>query len=151
MIFTYDVYGVPAPQGSKRPVRSAGGRTVLIESSKALPAWRDAVIHCVLASDRPDTPIFEAVEVTIVFNMPRPKGHYDTKGQVKAWATETQHRTKPDLDKLVRGVLDALVIAQVLADDSQVTLLEAHKQYTPAGDLPGAHISITTLPAKDNT
>jgi len=35
----FTVLGVPAPQGSKRHV----GRGVLVESSKALGPWRDAV------------------------------------------------------------------------------------------------------------
>jgi hypothetical protein len=42
---TFVVYGLPAPQGSKRSL----GNGILVESSKAVRPWRQDVKHAALA------------------------------------------------------------------------------------------------------
>lgn len=51
---------------------------------------------------------------------------------------------RPDLDKLVRAVLDGL--AEILIpDDSQVVYISARKRYINEGETPGAHIRVRRL------
>ncbi len=40
---TITVYGTPGPQGSKRFMGVKGGKGVLVESSKKVKPWREAV------------------------------------------------------------------------------------------------------------
>ena len=146
--WTWDVYGLPAPQGSKTAyVRN--GRASLVESSKELPAWRDSVIYSVRSGKRPKTPLAEPVHVGLEFRFPRPKAHYGKDGAIKAGAVD-RHTVKPDLDKLTRGVLDALVIAQVLVDDATVSWVFAEKRYVYTDELPGCSI-LVSVPRRQET
>ena len=75
--------------------------------------------------------------------MPRLKGHYGTgknAGTLKPSAP-LFHTSKPDLDKLVRCIKDALT-GIAWKDDAQVSLVCATKVYD---EQPGARISIKPL------
>jgi crossover junction endodeoxyribonuclease RusA len=138
IVITVD--GRPAPQGSKRLI---GGR--LVESSKAVRPWRDAVRSTAAAETRAIDgwePLREPVRVRIEFFLPRPKSHYRANGELRPDAPRWVS-SKPDLDKLARSVLDALTDAGVVADDSFVVVLSAHKEYANAS--PGAEITVSTL------
>ena len=76
------------------------------------------------------------VRVTLVFGMPRPKSHFGKKG-LKIDAP-TLHCSRPDIDKLVRAVLDALTMI-AWKDDSQVVALEVIKRYD---EEPGVKITL---------
>lgn len=143
------VHGIPAPQGSKRHV----GNGVMIESSKKVKPWREAVKWAAIDSldrtravDRFDLRTLP-VAVVVTFYLPRPKGHYRTgrNANLLRDAAPQHHATKPDVDKLIRSTLDAIGEAGVWRDDSQVAQVTAVKTY--AGDLhaPGAHIEIRPL------
>ena len=64
----FDVVGVPAPQGSKRHV----GRGILVESSKKVGPWRDAVAwagrEAMAGGDPHDGPL----HLLATFRMPMP-------------------------------------------------------------------------------
>jgi hypothetical protein len=49
---------------------------------------------------------------------------------------------RPDLDKLVRAVFDAIGSAGVWADDSQVVTVHAHKRLAKLGETTGVMIHI---------
>lgn len=138
------VYGLPAPQGSKRHV----GGGVMVESSKALKPWREAVKTAAReAAERQgflqiprSTPVY--MDVTFIF--PRPASHYGTgrnagvlKPNAPRWKT-----TAPDLSKLVRATEDAITDAGLWADDALVVMGRTYKIY---GDQPGALITLGTL------
>lgn len=104
-----------------------------------LKVWREMVYtQAKVALNRlgmMERPIVPTGEVTLglVFRMPRPAGHFTTKGALSAEgerANEPWH--KPDLDKLTRAILDSLgpirqgkdkppLPGQVYTDDAQVT------------------------------
>lgn len=134
--------GRPAAQGSKRHV--GGGR--LIESSRQVGPWRDAVRQAAIEAMAGRPPIDGPVYLVQVFALPRPKSHYGTgrnSGQVKRGAP---HRppVRPDLDKLARAVGDALT-GVCYHDDAQVVNLCAAKYYaTSSGRLsvPGVEIRV---------
>jgi len=81
------------------------------------------------------------VRIEIQFYLPRPKSHYGTgknKGALKESAP-WYHIATPDIDKLVRCVLDALT-GVAWKDDSQVVSVTATKSY---GIMPGARIKVS--------
>ena len=68
----------------------------------------------------------------VKFHMPRPRHHYRSgkfADQLRPVAPR-EHQVKPDLDKLVRSVCDALVSACAIIDDSQISYLRAAKVWT---------------------
>ena len=122
---TFIVYGSPAPQGSKRAfVMKGTGRAVLVESSKAVKPWREAVVQAVMFQSPPGTrtdPILfrGPVALDVTFTLARPKSA--KKGARPAG--------RPDIDKLVRSTLDALTTAGVFEDDGRVVSLITQKYY----------------------
>lgn len=136
------VWGLPAPQGSKRHV--GGGR--MIESSKAVGPWRAAVTKAAqdrlneLDHDRPLFPRGTPVHLMIKFHFARPKSHFGTgrNAEVLKPSAPTFPTGIPDLSKLIRSTEDALTEAAVWHDDSQVVSLTASKHYGQA-----AHAVIT--------
>jgi crossover junction endodeoxyribonuclease RusA len=141
---TFDVLGVPAAQGSKRHV----GRGILVESSKKVAPWREAVKAAAVEALGDTVPYEGPVVVTVSFRFARPAGHYGSGknvGVLKPSAPPTPiSRANGDIDKLVRSTLDALTDSQVFGDDSQVALLIASKQYADDAK-PGATLRIKAL------
>lgn len=129
------VNGTPAPQGSKRHV--GGGR--LIEVSKRVGPWRQAIVQEAERRGLDLDPIDEPVRVRIMFMLDRPKSHYTSKGELRSTAPMWPAKT-PDLDKLVRSTLDGLTQAAVITDDSRVVELVALKVFDTT---PGAVIQIS--------
>jgi len=114
--------GVPVPQGSMKVIN---GR-VLHSQGSALAVWRSTVAFAAKIAGAKVTD--EPVEMTMVFIMPKPK---TVKRDLPT--------VPPDLDKLVRGVLDALTHV-CYSDDAQVVSINAHKVY---GATPGVEVRLT--------
>lgn len=157
---TFTVAGLPAPQGSKRGY-VVNGRAVMVESSKRVKPWREAVKQAALDA-RDDwrvgwfndhwQPLRGALMLTVVYTLPRPKSHYRTgrnahllRDSAPKWPTG-----KPDGDKLDRATLDALTDAGCWVDDAQVAVRLSVKSYPDvhpkARTTPGAYIRISRLP-----
>lgn len=111
------VPGVPQPQGSKNGYLR-GGRVVLVEANKNLPAWRKAVKEKLEAANASCQPFMGPVSLDVMFFMPRPKS---VKRELPT--------VKPDVDKLIRAINDSATDAGVLQDDSQVIEIVAYKFY----------------------
>lgn len=120
----FRVDGVPIPQGSMKVIH---GRVIHSQGS-ALAAWRSSVsLSAKFAGYKPSE---KPIAIEIDFYMPRPR-------TVK----RVFPTVPPDLDKLIRGVLDALT-GIVYLDDSQVVDIRATKAYSPD---PGADIKIREM------
>lgn len=152
-MLTITVHDLPAPQGSKRHV----GNGVMIESSARVKPWREAVKHAALgALDYGRIPaLMGPVVVAVTFTLPRPKGHYRTgrNAHLLRDAAPSWPSGKPDLDKLLRSTLDALVSAAVMGDDALVVHVNTTKTY-PGGCIdalphPGAVIHVYPCPTPD--
>lgn len=112
-----------------------------------LAGWRERIA---LAAHGAGVPYREegAVEVGVSFRFPRPKSHYrgngpDGKPILRESCAERPHVSRPDLDKLVRAVLDGLT-GIAYRDDSQVTVLAASKLYAPEFGEPGVWIRVSS-------
>lgn len=128
--FTLFVAGAPIPQGSKRAfVR--GGRVSIVEANPKHKAWRSAVTDAVASVNFVGESCADAVEVELLFVMPRPKS-----------VTRKFMTVKPDVDKLARSVLDSITDSGLWADDSQVVGLLVRKAYEQPTVSPGVYITI---------
>jgi Holliday junction resolvase RusA-like endonuclease len=129
----FRAFGIPVPQGSMRAFM-VGGKPRITSAAKGLKEWRRIVSDAAqkqmsMWTAEPGQPI----GVQLDFYMPRPKGHYGTKG-LKVSAPPFPAK-RPDIDKLIRACLDA--IKPLIHDDAQVCWVLAHKYYAdvenPAG------------------
>ena len=147
---TITVCGTPAPQGSKRAfaVRGKGGvptgRVAVIESSHdRVKSWRQAVIDAAEAASA-CTFLRGPLEMHITFWLARPKSHYRTGRNAHLLRDSAPpHPAKPpDLSKLVRATEDALTACGLWADDAQVIICDAVKQWCERDQAPGAFIAV---------
>lgn len=141
--FTFDVIGaLPAPQGSKkaqpiyrgrREARVFTGKVHLQESAGAkLETWRNAVAFYARRARGPLRPLGGPVYVDAVFRLQRPLTHFGTGRNahiVKPTLRGASPTAVPDVDKLLRALLDALTSAQLYVDDAQVVMVVARKVY----------------------
>ena len=126
------VEGRPVPQGSMTASynRKQGVAHVHHVQGTALAVWRASIREACKRKGYTDPPV-TPVRVKLTFAMPRPKEHLVLRGgryTVRAsylWRVPT---SPPDIDKLIRGVLDALT-GMMYHDDSQVVEVHARKVY----------------------
>jgi crossover junction endodeoxyribonuclease RusA len=138
--FTFVVYGLPAPQGSKRHM----GNGIMVESSKAVKPWRVDVKHAALACKPHDWDTALPVSVSIVFRFKRPATHIGKKGVKPSAPEHCTSARNGDIEKLVRSTHDAL-IGVAFDDDRQVVSLSASKRYCTTDEPQGATITIIPL------
>lgn len=133
---TIIVHGIPAPQGSKRHV----GNGILVESSKMVKPWREAVKWAAREIWAPR--ITGPVRVDIVFTLPRPKKYLPVKHK------NALPVVQPDGDKLERATWDALTQAGVIEDDARVVAWSGRKCYAGSDHgmaTPGAVIVVSSV------
>ena len=130
------VRGTPRPKGSKKAFvvkdkKTGKPRAVLAESAgEALKAWSNAV-GAEARAHAPSKPLSGPVCVEVAFHLPRPKRHYTASGALRGDAP-AWHAKRPDIDKLARGVLDALT-GVLFEDDAQVASFLAKAVYATNG------------------
>lgn len=157
-LLNIDVGGRSRPKGSMRHI----GNGRMIEQLKHSPAWRRAVAveaHEEVAgcTDRlcakpkkgvicpklhAGYPSLFGAEVEIELRFAPLKSVPLVLRLLTILATS---RALGDIDKHCRNILDALVDARVLVDDSQVIRLVASKRYCQDGETPGALITVTRV------
>ncbi len=122
-------------------VRLKNGRTVLLEQSKRVKPWREAVADAARKWHCPIRHGDVALYARVYFS--RPKSHYDRYGQLK---TNTPARPgRLDCDKIARSICDALTgVAWI--DDRQVSVLCIERIWCPPGHAPGATLQIDDAP-----
>ena len=124
----FTVRGAPQPQG--RLARSKTGH--LFDTNKKLEPWRDDIRRAAGEAwggrALHEGPVGVIVDFVVARPMSAPKKR-------RLWPL---HR--PDLDRLVRAVLDSLT-STVFRDDSQVVVVSATKRYDYS-EPPGARIVV---------
>lgn len=121
----FSVEGTARPQGSKRHV----GNGIMVESSKHVANWRSWVRLKAVQAMSGREQIIGPVQIAILFQFDRPKKHSTKKG-LRPDAPQ-YHTSKPDADKLLRAILDALT-GVCFRDDSQVAYCLVRKHYGTA-------------------
>jgi crossover junction endodeoxyribonuclease RusA len=103
--------------------------------------WREAIKYAARRAlvDPTEPHIWQPfdgpIQLDVLFRLPRPKS-----APKRRWAPAG----RPDLDKCVRAVCDALTDAGVWRDDSRVVDLNARKRYAIVSP-PGADITISEV------
>ena len=148
MKISFFVPGIPAPGGSKRFVGfgKKTGRAILIDDAgQRNKDWRSIVGLCGSAAMREKAiaSFTGPLRVKFDFVMPRRKGDFSSKGDIKPSAP-FYHTTKPDALKLARRTEDALT-GIVWNDDAQTAMLELSKRYADKGEPCGCQITIQAL------
>lgn len=128
------IYGDPAPQGSKRVFN---GRIVEASGNK-LKIWRKAIAAaCQNLVTEEHSLLLGPVRVEVEFYLPRPASVTIKKRALPI--------VPPDLDKLLRGLLDGIGQSEVIwGDDSQVVQIDAVKLYADDTET-GATVTIYAL------
>lgn len=127
--------GVPIPQGSKRIGRAGRkGRPLLIDANDdVLKPWRDVVARAAREAMAGAAALNVPVDVSLVFYMPRPGGHYRADGVTLRPSAPAWPAVKPDVDKLERAVFDGMTAGGLWVDDSRAVVVRKVKKYA---DLP---------------
>ena len=125
---SFFVPGIPRGQGSKRvlPNRKAGGRPILVESSKYVGDWR-ADVQLKAQSVWNGKPLLAGpVAVDFLFIFRRPQSHHVASNRERPVKENAPryHTSKPDLDKLIRAINDALT-GVILTDDCLVARIHS--------------------------
>lgn len=135
------------PKGQPRPRAVAGNFGVRMYDAGTAEGWKS----CITAEAKPKLPtepISGPVAMTAVFRMPRPKGHFRTgknANELKPSAP-SHHTSKPDVDNLLKAVMDCLSRLRLWRDDDQVCKLrEVEKRYVRPGERPGMYLVIETI------
>jgi Holliday junction resolvase RusA-like endonuclease len=141
MLLEFRVNGIAQQAGSKRAFVPKGWtRPIITDTNKNLKTWQQLVAE-VAHHELLQRPVIErgqwrdGVRLGVVFYLPRP---------VSLPRRVVAHVKKPDLDKLIRSVQDALA-GVLYRDDAQIVDLVARKRYAEAHDVP--HVMIRLEPS----
>jgi Holliday junction resolvase RusA-like endonuclease len=115
--------------------------TLVHSDSPALLEWRRRIVAAARGAGEADRlGRGEAASVRMQFRVARPPS---------VPARKRRHPVvPPDLDKLVRAVMDALTEAGVWADDAQVCSIRASMRYAGEGEQPGVLVDVRRLDAE---
>lgn len=153
-VLHYWVRGEPVPQGSKRVWKGPTGTLHMKEDAGIRhTTWRyelAAAARTAMTDDGFITPFREPIYLGIDFTMRRNIGHYGTGRNAERLAPRAPALpTKPpDIDKLVRAVLDSMT-GIVYVDDSQVVRLHTTKTFVHRWEEEGVTIKVATYEEDD--
>lgn len=119
MEIKFKVLGEPVPQGSMIAIMRNGSPRIIHRDSSKLKKWRKQIAK-IAKEHMNGGPFTGPIEIELRFIMTRPK------------SVSKEHRelpvVTPDLDKLIRAVLDSLT-GVVYVDDKQVIDIQASQRY----------------------
>lgn len=133
MIIEFEVFGVPIPKGSTKAFMRPGMKypVVTADNTKSKP-WASTITTMAQQHAPPGGPWEGPVDLVVWFTLPRPK----------SLPKKVVHPVKkPDLDKLLRNLKDALK-GVIYCDDSQVVHAETRKSYANAMVSPGVRVRL---------
>lgn len=140
------ISGVPSPGGSKSAfcLKKGGvytGRAVVVDAGgEKTKRWRSDVAAAAMEAMRlaDSAPLTGAVELELIFQMPRPKSHFRSDGVTLKPGSPLRHITRPDVLKLARSTEDSLT-GKCFGDDAQVVKETLEKFFT---DVPGCWVVV---------
>ncbi len=136
--YSFVVYGMPGPQGSKRHV----GNGVIIESSAKVKPWRQDVKMAALQARQGAAPLDGPIRARMVFTLPKP---LSAPKRRRTWPDK-----KPDLSKILRSTEDALTDSGIIRDDARIVSYSRLEKVYPgedpeALDAPGVRITLESM------
>ena len=126
----YNIWYPVKPKSAPRPRVTKFGTY----NAKDYTDWKKGL--GLLAKARIKKPIENEVFIKIEFFYEIPKSWSKKKKELAKW-----HKSKPDIDNLIKGVLDSLN-GIAYKDDAQVVMIQARKQYAAEN---GVKIEITEI------
>ena len=150
MTWSFEVRGVPVPQGNLRSFQRGGKVFTATSGQGRLERWRGDVraVPLRLAADDGLAPLTGPVRVQLTFRLPRPASHYlpaNSRRPTRVLRLDAPewHTGAPDVDKLERACLDAL-IGVCYRDDGQVAKVSAAKVWADPMP-PGVGVVVVAL------
>lgn len=145
----FEVRGLPIAQGTARAFVAGGRARIATDANNPktpLGSWRASISRAADDALGQDPPWRGPVSVWVVFTFPRPAAHYlpanlSRPEPVLREGAPSWVAGKPDIDKLLRALLDGLTNVAI-ADDKQVVEAQAWKRY---GEVPGCNVTVTSL------
>jgi len=136
MVIEFMAWGFAQPKGSTRAFMPKGARFPVVTSDNPKLKYWQQVVASAAQQQAGASLATGPVRLHLQFMLPRPK----------SLGTKTvAHTKRPDLDKLVRAVKDALK-GVLYDDDSQVIALWATKAYAPKGVTPNVRVRLEDFP-----
>lgn len=131
---------IPIAQPRPRAV-NVQGRSMLVSNPAKHPVTAfKATCQLIARNEYQGPPLDGPISLTIVFILPRPK--------VKIWKKQPmpreRHNKRPDLDNLVKSVVDALS-GLLWRDDAQIYHVDASKFVASGEEQPHVGISVWQL------
>lgn len=121
----FTVVGIP--KGAPRPRRAKFGGVYVPATAKP---FEDAIRLAALPH-RPPLPIPGPVRLSIRIRIGRPKTHFKTNRKTKSLELRAEAPTfccrKPDIDNMLKVIMDTLTNCQFWCDDSQVVIVHIAK------------------------
>jgi Holliday junction resolvase RusA-like endonuclease len=117
-IYQLFVNGIPKAQ--PRPRLASNGK---VFNPRSADAWKEEV-KAAFVSCRRET-ISTPVYLKVIFYLPTPKRK--NKNDIE----NMKHNVKPDLDNLLKALMDAMTNVRIWEDDALVFKIESEKWYSP--------------------
>lgn len=136
---SFSAIGYPMPKGSL--TRMPGGQMIpagTTVSRQRVAAWREDIRAAAIAAMGDRGPFKSAIRLRVDITLPFPQTLI-RKYQMGWWP----HTKKPDVDKLLRAIMDHLT-GIVWVDDSQVISVMLTKSYA-WDSKPGANVDVTAM------
>lgn len=139
---TFEVYGIPRPQGSKRAFVANGHAVMKEQAGDAFASWRNAVADKAREIAKTyDAPLDGPMLLSVHFRFPMPA----SARKCDRIAGSRWKSTAPDTSKLIRALEDGLQAAGLITDDARFAMVaaskhEVYEQWT------GALVTIERLP-----
>jgi Holliday junction resolvase RusA-like endonuclease len=130
------------PKGQPRPRAFAFNGKARVYDAGTAEGWKSQIAEAL----KPWAGTMEPgpIAVRAAFYFRRPKGHFRTNGQIKP-AAPARHTQKPDVDNLLKALLDCGSVIGLWRDDDQVVRADTSKHWAGGDAGPGLQLDINTL------
>jgi Holliday junction resolvase RusA-like endonuclease len=135
-----EVFVAGIPKGQPRPKAYSRGNHAGVYDPGTAEEWK-GIVRQEVKFRWDGIPWEGPVALSLGFQMPRPKGHFNKKG-IKPTAPSF-HTGRPDADNCAKAIMDALTNLGIWHDDAQVAKLRVRKEYVPT--LAGAAGCLITI------
>ena len=130
------------PKGQPRARACIRGKHAGVYDPGTADAWKGCVRAAAREARGARPVILGAVRMELLFRLPRPKAHFDKAGDVRKKFRLAPHAQKPDIENLVKAVMDALTEVGVWRDDALVNRLVVDRDWCPQHARPGCDITL---------